>query len=75
MLTALPVEGDPTSPPVLQEVPFGQSWHAFLQLRIVTVRIFIRFENLTVRENNQDIPGRVLPEARVLYGVRWTLWN
>jgi hypothetical protein len=75
MLTALPVEGDPTSPPVLQEVPFGQSWHAFVQLRIVTVRIFIRFENLTVRENNQDIPGRVLPGARVIYGVRWTLWN
>ena len=56
-------------------VPFRQSWDAYLQVRVVTVRIFIRFENLSVRERNQDFPGRILPATRAMYGVRWTLWN
>lgn len=73
MPVALP-EGSGT-PPVLQRVPFAQSWHGFLQIRIITVRIFLRFENFTVRQNNQDLPGRIQPPTRATYGVRWTLWN
>jgi hypothetical protein len=42
---------------------------------VVTVRIFIRWDNLSIRTNNQDIPGRVLPRTRAMYGVRWTLRN
>lgn len=56
-------------------VPFQQTWDAYLQIRVVTVRIFLRFENLGVRERNQDFPGRILPATRAIYGVRWTLWN
>jgi hypothetical protein len=56
-------------------VPFYQSWFVRLQIRIVTVRAFIMWENFTVRQQNQDFPGRILPATRSLYGVRWTLWN
>jgi hypothetical protein len=56
-------------------VPFYQSWFVRLQIRIVSVRAFIMWENFTVRQRNQDFPGRILPATRSLYGVRWTLWN
>jgi hypothetical protein len=56
-------------------VPFYQSWFARLQIRVVTVRAFFEWENFTIRQRNQDFPGRVLPATRSLYGVRWTLWN
>jgi hypothetical protein len=55
--------------------PFYQSWFVRLQFRIVTVRVFFMWENFTLRQQNQDFIGRVLPASRSLYGVRWTLWN
>lgn len=61
--------------PGLETVPFFQSWSARLQIRVVTVRAFILWENFTLRPANQDIPGRLLPQTRALYGVRWMLWN
>ena len=64
-----PLTGDPT------RVPFYQSWNAHLMIRVVTVRLFLRWENLFLRQNNQDLPGRLLPTTRVMYGVRWTLRN
>lgn len=67
-----PAEGEL---PVLVEVPFYQSWKALIQVRVLTVRLFVAWENLTVRRNNQDFPDRVLPIFRAHYGVRWTLWN
>ena len=57
------------------EVPFYRSFYARLQIRVVSVRVFIRWENFLMREINQDFPERVLPRTRALYGVRWTLWN
>ncbi len=56
-------------------VPFYQSWFLRLQIRVVTVRVFFKWENLTIRERNQDLPGRLLPATRSVYGVRWTMWN
>jgi hypothetical protein len=55
--------------------PVYQNWFARVQVRVVTVRLFVHWDNVTFREANQDIPGRVLPQTRVMYGVRWTLWN
>ncbi len=72
MLLPLP---DPDSPGQVASVPFYQSWNAHLLIRVVTVRLFVRWENLFLRENNQDLPGLLLPRTRVIYGVRWTLWN
>jgi hypothetical protein len=55
--------------------PFTQSWFARVQVRVVTVRVFIQWENFTFRDENADLPGRVQPQTRVMYGVRWTMWN
>ena len=66
---------DPFAAGQMETVPPYRSWYARLQIRVVTVRIFIRWENFTFRETNRDFPGRILPTTRVLYGVRWTLWN
>ncbi len=56
-------------------VPFYQSWNLWLQVRVMTVQIFVRTENLTLRRGNQDFPERLLPQTRSVYGIRWTLWN
>jgi hypothetical protein len=56
-------------------VPFAQSWFVRLQVKVVTVRVFIMWENFTMRQRNQDFPGRIQPASRSLYGVRWTMWN
>ena len=56
-------------------VPFYQDWYFRLQMRILSLHVFLTIENLTLRENNQDVPGRLLPGTRGLYGVRWTMWN
>lgn len=61
--------------PTWTRVPFQQSWNAWLHIRIQSVRIFVRWDNLFLRAANQDFPGRVLPRTRAVYGVRWTLWN
>jgi hypothetical protein len=65
-------EGEGTT---YQRVPFYQSWQFHLQIRIQTVRIFYRLENAFLRRNNQDVPDRILPSTRSMYGVRWVLWN
>ena len=70
---AVETSGGSISVPTL--VPFYQSWFVRVQVRVVTVRAFIMWENFTVRQRNQDFPGRILPPSRSLYGVRWTLWN
>jgi hypothetical protein len=75
MLLPLSSGVDGQGAPIPVRSPFFQSWHAFIQARIVTVRVFIHWENFTVRRNNQDFPDRILPETRATYGIRWTLWN
>jgi hypothetical protein len=59
----------------LTTVPFFQSWYGRIQARIVTVRLFFSWENLSVRRNLQDFPGRLLPVTRSFFGLRWDLWN
>lgn len=76
MPVSLPAEPGPAIPPFDPAVvPFDQSWAVRLQIRVVTVRLFAGWENFTLRQENQDFPGRVLPATRATYGVRWTLWN
>lgn len=72
--TVDPGDGAPAAP-TWTRVPFQQSWNAWLHIRIQSVRIFVRWDNLFLRAANQDFPGRVLPRTRAVYGVRWTLWN
>ncbi len=67
-------EGNAMSPE-LATVPFYQNWYVRMQIRIVSVRIFIGWENFAVRRNLQNFPDRLLPITRAVYGLRWTLWN
>ena len=62
-------------PGVPSVVPFFQDWYLRLQLRVLDLNIFATVENVFFRRNNQDVPGRLLPVTRGLYGVRWTFWN
>jgi hypothetical protein len=66
--------GDPGATGLVT-VPFFQSWDGRVQIRIVTVRIFVSWENAFVRRNLQAFPGRVLPALRTSYGIRWTMRN
>ena len=56
-------------------VPFYQNWYFRLQMRFLTLNIFATIDNITLRRNNQDVPGRLLPGTRSFYGVRWTFRN
>lgn len=67
--------GDPDEDLTLASVPFYQNWYARMEARIVTVRIFIGWENFAIRRNLQDVPGQLLPQTRAVYGLRWTMWN
>ena len=70
-----PVEDDEEPRPVPSTVPFYQNWYFRLQLRFLTLNIFATVENVSFRDNNQDVPGVLLPVTRGVYGVRWTFWN
>jgi len=59
----------------LQRVPFHQEWYGFIQVRVVSVSIFLRWENIAGKDDNLDFPDRALPRFRTLYGVRWILAN
>lgn len=67
--------GDPDEDITLASVPFYQNWYVRMEARIVTVRIFIGWENFAIRRNLQDVPGQLLPQTRAVYGLRWTMWN
>lgn len=73
--TSAAAAGDDEPEFVPSVVPFYQDWYFRLQMRILSLHVFLTIENLTLRENNQDVPGRLLPGTRSLYGVRWTMWN
>jgi hypothetical protein len=70
----VPVAGA-SEEPFFERAPFFQSWNADVQVRILTVHLFIRWDNFTLRDNLQDFPGRRLPVTRAAYGVKWILWN
>jgi len=59
----------------LDVVPFYQNWYGHITARIVTVRLFFAWENLAIRRNLQNFPGRLLPPSRSSFGLRWDLWN
>lgn len=73
MLTFAP-EGTEEGPDVVR-VPFYQSWYAHVQVRVVTVRLWLGMDNMTFRRNLQMYPGRTLPFARSFFALRWDLWN
>lgn len=59
----------------LTRVAASQKWFAYMQVRIVTVNIFIRWENILGKSDNYDFPGLIQPRFRTIYGIRWVLNN
>jgi hypothetical protein len=46
-----------------------------LTIRVVTVRAFLRWENLFHRLDQADLPAYELPGQHILWGVKWEFWN
>ena len=61
--------------PILTTVPEYKEWYLMIQVRVVSVRIFVRFENLATKRDNFDYPGRIQPATRSMYGIRWIMFN
>jgi hypothetical protein len=59
----------------LVTVPFYQSWYFRVQVRVVTVRLWLGMDNFTFRRNLQQYPDRLLPYARSFFALRWDMWN
>lgn len=62
-------------PEVLLESPRYGIANAFVQIRILDIRMFWRMENLFNNRSASDVGGTRLPGARQLYGVRWFFRN
>lgn len=56
-------------------VPFYQSWYARIQVRVVTVRLWLGMDNMTFRRSLQTYPGRLFPYGRSFFALRWDMWN
>jgi hypothetical protein len=67
-------DAEPAGPPLLR-VPVYRDLFTQIQVRIVTLNVFIRWENVASKLDNFDFPGREQPRFRTLYGVRWTMNN
>lgn len=65
----------PTSDGALVGVAPYTAYDFYLQLRILDVRIFVRWENLLRSLDIQYLPERAFPSQRVFYGVKWHFWN
>ncbi len=46
-----------------------------LTIRVVTVRAFLRWENVFHRLDQADLPAYPLPGQHILWGVKWDFWN
>ncbi|MFO7892594.1 MAG: hypothetical protein R6U63_02570 [Longimicrobiales bacterium] len=46
-----------------------------LTIRVLTVRAFLRWDNLFHRRDQADLPGFRLPGQRIVWGVKWEFWN
>jgi hypothetical protein len=62
--------GDPGVVPI----PAHTVFNGYLQIRIIDVRIFLRWEDLT-QQRIEELPGREVRGQRIMYGVKWNLWN
>ena len=66
--------GDPAVPDLVV-VRLSEEWYTHIQVRIVTLNLFIRWENIRGKSDNEDFPDRQQPRFRTLYGIRWVLRN
>lgn len=70
-----PGDGSGPTPAGLARVPFYQSWYGRVQVRVLTVRVWIGIDNFMLRRDLQKYPELRLPITRTTYAIRWDLWN
>jgi hypothetical protein len=56
-------------------IPRYAIFNWFVQVRIIDIRVFWRFENAFVERGEYDVPSGIIPGPRALYGVRWFFRN
>ncbi|HUG02619.1 MAG TPA: TonB-dependent receptor plug domain-containing protein [Longimicrobiales bacterium] len=71
---SLPGEDEPPPAADLVEVPGVQTLDFLLNVRVVSVRLFFRWENMLL-EDGEVFPGRPLLRQRVITGLRWDFYN
>lgn len=75
----IPALEDPAAGPgagtVSAAVPGLTSLDLYLQIRILSVHAFVRWNNILHQLYQQDIPGRYFPGQRAFYGIKWHFWN
>lgn len=59
----------------LVDIQGGTLLNLALQVRVVDVRIFIRWDNILHELEYLDLPGRPRAGQRASYGVKWEFWN
>jgi hypothetical protein len=69
----LPGPATPETPDVTV-VPAHTRLDGYLQIRIIDVRIFLRWEDF-LSQRIEHLPGRFRAGPRIFYGVKWNLWN
>jgi hypothetical protein len=75
VLVYSPIRGElEPEDPNITTVPAQTVFNAYLQIRVIDVRAFIRWEDLTA-QTIEDLPGRFVRGQRIFYGVKWNLWN
>lgn len=65
----------PTAAAETTVVPGNTVFDFYLQIRIITVRAFLRWENMFLMSDIHDFPDRIFPRQRVYYGVKWEFWD
>jgi len=55
-------------------MPARDLLNAYLQIRVIDVRAFIHYYDI-LGAGRADFPGRTVPGPRILYGVKWQLFN
>jgi hypothetical protein len=59
----------------LDVVPGLTSVDFYLQIRILSVRAFVRWNNIAHILGQHDLPGRYFPGQRAFYGIKWEFRN
>lgn len=68
-----PEEGDEEALP-FEILPSFTTFGGYLQIRVIDVRAFIRWEDIMGNEI-EVLPGVIRQGPRIFYGVKWNLWN
>lgn len=62
-------------PTGIAPVPAQTALDFGLNIRVMDVHAFLRWENVTARAGLHDLPGRPFARHRLLYGIKWSFWN